>query len=594
MNAINLSARSESVPAGASGTVYTISRVLDSASTLSLASGTNSNLTLVNTHIRATTPIAAGVSQKAIVLEELGDQAQRYAVMITGVAVASGGTPPATAIARVLFAIGQSNSQRMQINAKADIEAGLNTGDPTGLPTLFLDAAGDGSFLMQANAEAATAGSTNYWLKTDGTPGPRLTSALASIASAIASNQQAIEFYFNQGEAEAYFVGVSQGNATAWINGWLSVFATLRTAAGGSLRIYWVPMNRRGDTGGNAAGYEKLRSIAVAQAAAHPDYITLLPEMYDQESDGGPHCTPAGYKALAPRMTRKILKTRGIAVSGGVDGPRITAAARNGATVTATIAHDGGTDITPSSGIQGASYFIDGVQQTLGTGTRVDATHVSWTLPANVAQGTQEQLIFGYGWLPDVTDYTKILRDNQAVPLPCRWSETVATVANAAAPATGPGASGYVADPTFDTPSSTTSMVGGVTVAGGKLQIRQASAAFWTARIKGQAEVASGTPTKQLLAGHRYRVTATSSAPADGTTYSGNWSFVADPLNANIASTSKIQADQFATAPGTLVAYLPSSTGTLAADCYVGFNQRGSSIAANIDLDNVIIEDVTP
>ena len=493
-------------------------------------------------------------------------------------------TPTPSPTARTLLTIGQSNAERMQINAAAEMKALLDAADPSS-SWMFADGAADGSALFKGSLS-----NNNWWINTNGSIGPRWQDALDAIAAEQAAGRTVSAFYMNQGEGDAYYVGLTQANIDEWGAGWLTVFASLRAAAGGSPRIYWVPMNRRGDEmAASQNGYTNLRRKIAALCAANPSYLTLMPEMFDQSDDGGPHTDAAGYKALAPRMARKINKVRGFSVSVGVDGPRITAAARNAAVITATVVHDGGTDITPATGAQGFVYTIDGVDQTISSVNRADATHWTITLPANVAQGTTETLRFAVGTMPTITDYTKIARDNSAVPLPFRFAEVVATVANAASPPAGPAPSTYVADPTVESASNFDQQYATETsIAGGKIKVRQASASIWSVRIKGQAEVASGTPTKQLIGGRTYRLTATSSTPTDGATYSGNWSFVMDATNTNINSGAKIVSSAFQTSPGILVATLSP-----ASDSYVGVIQRGSSIPGNMDLDNFIIEDIT-
>ncbi len=514
----------------------------------------------------------------------LGGTPSKFSInglLAEAVDAASADVEPFEPLNNTLAFVGQSNAERMNDNAGDEMTTLLDASEPSP-GWAMLDAAADGSSLFEEST-------SNFWMAIGGGIGQRWQDALDAIAAAKTAGQQIEAFYLNQGEGDAYYVGLSQDNIDAWGEGWLTVIASLRAAAGGNPRVYWSNMNRRGDLNfNNQAGYQALRRKVAELADAHPDIITLLPEMYDQDDDGGAHTTAAGYEALAPRMARKMLKTRGHAIAGGVDGPRFVSAARDGATITATLVHDGGTDITPALGIQGATYFIDGVEQALGFGTRIDATHISWTLPENQPEGANEIFAFGHGSLPVVTDYTAMLRDNQAVPLPARSCEIAVTVTNAAEPPTGPAPSIYVADPTAESADGFGLPYATVSVADGKVRVRQTSAGLWTVRIKGQAEVASGTPTKQMLAGRTYRLTATSSAPADGSAYSSNWSFVMDATNVNLASGSKVVGGNFQTAPGTLVTEM-----TPAADSYVGMTVRGGAVG-NLDLDDIIIEDITP
>lgn len=81
--------------ASASGVVYTVQRLLGSTSTLSLASGSNSNLSINNTTgaISAASAIAVGASQTANVREANNGLAVEYPVTITGVNATPAPTP---------------------------------------------------------------------------------------------------------------------------------------------------------------------------------------------------------------------------------------------------------------------------------------------------------------------------------------------------------------------------------------------------------------------------------------------------------------------------------------------------------------------
>lgn len=82
-------AQAATVPGAATGTVYTVSRLLGSSSTLSLIAGTNGNLTLSGAAIQATAALG-GASQQAMVREASGLLAIEYPVTLTG----DGTSPP--------------------------------------------------------------------------------------------------------------------------------------------------------------------------------------------------------------------------------------------------------------------------------------------------------------------------------------------------------------------------------------------------------------------------------------------------------------------------------------------------------------------
>lgn len=81
-------AKSATVPATATGVVFTLSRLLGSTSQLALVTGSSANLKLdaATGAISATAALGVGGSQKALIREIDGDIAVEYPVLITGVA----------------------------------------------------------------------------------------------------------------------------------------------------------------------------------------------------------------------------------------------------------------------------------------------------------------------------------------------------------------------------------------------------------------------------------------------------------------------------------------------------------------------------
>ncbi len=80
-------AKSATVLSTATGVVFTLSRLLGSTSQLALVTGSSANLGLdaATGAISAAAPLGVGVSQKALVRENVGDVAVEYPVTITGV-----------------------------------------------------------------------------------------------------------------------------------------------------------------------------------------------------------------------------------------------------------------------------------------------------------------------------------------------------------------------------------------------------------------------------------------------------------------------------------------------------------------------------
>ncbi|BAK66410.1 hypothetical protein SLG_17350 [Sphingobium sp. SYK-6] len=85
--------RNVRVAANTAGIVYRVRRLLGSTSTISLTAASNANLSLDGDNIEAESGIALGETQKAVIREELGDQAVEYAV---NVSATSGSEPTPT------------------------------------------------------------------------------------------------------------------------------------------------------------------------------------------------------------------------------------------------------------------------------------------------------------------------------------------------------------------------------------------------------------------------------------------------------------------------------------------------------------------
>lgn len=83
---IRPAAKTATVLATATGVVFTLSRLLGSASQLALVTGSSANLKLdaATGAISATAALGAGIIQKALVRESDGDVAVEYPVTITG------------------------------------------------------------------------------------------------------------------------------------------------------------------------------------------------------------------------------------------------------------------------------------------------------------------------------------------------------------------------------------------------------------------------------------------------------------------------------------------------------------------------------
>ena len=132
------------------------------------------------------------------------------------------------------------------------------------------------------------------------------------------------------------------------------------------------------------------------------------------------HYTGAGYETIAARYAQTILKLLGDVAYGGA-GPRIASATLSDTIVTVRLAHDGGTDFTPASGITGFEILDDGAPVTITSASRLDADRISLGLSAAPA-GTVT-LRYQYGETPDISGFVK---DNSALALPLIYANDVA------------------------------------------------------------------------------------------------------------------------------------------------------------------------
>ena len=162
-----------------------------------------------------------------------------------------------------------------------------------------------------------------------------------------------------------------------------------------------------------------LRQAQQELASENSSTICLGPEKSHQPLvDNLVHLTDAGYASQADLTLRKLLDFNGETISGGVDGPTIGTPSRSGTTVTVPITHDtGGTDFTPTSAIGGFQFYDDGVEISITSAVRTNATTITLTLNSTPA-GTEE-LWYAWGSIYDDAGST-LVRDNSSYSMPLR------------------------------------------------------------------------------------------------------------------------------------------------------------------------------
>ncbi|HRC26917.1 MAG TPA: hypothetical protein PKX87_05750, partial [Alphaproteobacteria bacterium] len=93
-------------------------------------------------------------------------------------------------------------------------------------------------------------------------------------------------------------------------------------------------------------------------------------------------------------------------------------ATRTGTTVSVTIAHDSGTDLTPSIGIEGFSFFDGTTPIAITSAVRTNATTLTLTLASAPVSGTRT-LYYGYDAMVGLNT-ANVVRDNSPYALPLR------------------------------------------------------------------------------------------------------------------------------------------------------------------------------
>src|SRR5574337_619237 len=190
-----------------------------------------------------------------------------------------------------------------------------------------------------------------------------------------------------------------------------AIFAQLRTDYGSGLPVLIAALGRYvgATTPPLDADYEAIRD---AHIDAANDAGNFGINTYDQPLADDAHFTTAALNVLANRIAQCVAKAYGAV--GYSQGPRIVSATRAGSNlIDVNIAHDGGTDFTPTSGITGFSVLDNGSPVTISSAVRQSATKIRLTL-ASTPTGTVT-VRYMYGKAPTVSGS---VLDNSALALP--------------------------------------------------------------------------------------------------------------------------------------------------------------------------------
>lgn len=330
-------------------------------------------------------------------------------------------------------AAGQSlidNYRRSQGTQQNDGEEGYYTtvnSIRTSGTNYFIQGAWGGSALMQVNE----AGGNGFWVATGTSDGPLLTRLKRMLTSAMEGGTTVDCLIWDQGGTDAGNLGAGSVTEAQYKTALEYVFSEVRSHVGNAtLPIVIIPIGRRAASSASD-GYQNVFNVQFDVVAADAN-VHMAPGKHDlqlQDETGATdtsHLADASYLVMGrDRVSRKVMKVLGETVSGGVDGPSVSAVSRSGTTVTITVAHDTGTDFTPASGdVEGFEFFDDGVKiNWTSKPSRASATTLTGTL-ASTPTGV-ETLIYGHGSMDDVSDYADMLVDNATIALPLQRTKAL-------------------------------------------------------------------------------------------------------------------------------------------------------------------------
>lgn len=326
----------------------------------------------------------------------------------------------------VVSTSGQSNIQNWKDGVETEAPFGHNAfmaalanvtavNCPAGVR--LIHGAEGGSSLFKEIAEGA--GNTEYWMESDNAAGPELKQYFASCAMAGKDVDIGLQ---NNGESESHYIDDLTGNypwltRAVYKNRFLSMLLMMKYKYP-DLIILIHKIGIRTVFSNPQPGIQIIAEIQ-QELIDDPKYpwIQFGAETYDLPLAGdGIHKTNAGYTTDGERGALRSAAVKGYPVT-GTQGPRLTSASRTTNVIVATITHDGGTDFTPTTAIQGLYYLkADGTNIAVTSAARASATTITVTLASDPAGPGILYSCYNNG--AGITDLTKILHDNHAKAYP--------------------------------------------------------------------------------------------------------------------------------------------------------------------------------
>lgn len=315
----------------------------------------------------------------------------------TDIAVIGGGQ----SLVRGFFNSNQSASEA----GKQKFREVLGLAHPRRVVT-FVDGSTGGSA-----ATNTTDGANFWWHLANSTRGPAFNTFYTNITNAGLTPTAVL---FELGETDSGGIKNSLTTRAQYKNAMQAIFTDIRNTFG-DIPVVLQKVGRR--TGFEFNGAVQVVRDVQEELIDELAYVHRGSETYDTTLFDEVHPDDAGFVAMAERNARKMANVFGATLS-GVEGPMMTGWTRSGTSVTVTIAHDGGTDFTPTTGIQGFHFFDGATEIAITAAVRASATSVTLTL-ASIPSGGTQTLNYIYDEEASIT-VSSLLRDNASPSMPLK------------------------------------------------------------------------------------------------------------------------------------------------------------------------------
>lgn len=279
----------------------------------------------------------------------------------------------------------------------------------------MIDSAEGGSAVLKGT------GNSEYWWDEDnGVPGPELIDFYEAVDI---QGKRPDYILWKQVSADSSSLGTGATTLQEYKDSLLAIFNHMRTTfPDAKIAISKAAGRTDSPSQGSQQGYQDIREYQLELIETY-DWCFELPEDFDLSYTDAVHHTAAADLVMAERWGRRLAEIEGKTVTGSTLGPKPLSATFSGTTVTVTIEHDGGTDISPSTGIEGFTIYDDGTEVAVNSAVRTNATTITLTAASSLAGNIE--VFYGWGILEGVTQSNLVI-DNSSQALPLRARKLLA------------------------------------------------------------------------------------------------------------------------------------------------------------------------